>query len=111
MNGGELLSVNCVERAEKVQFPIIIRRRIAQDCNLNVHQLIREPTNEKSVTQKRGYATLQTRQPDEIHCVGLAPWSVRSVLPWAGSVVFPRCSRASRNAFNSAAALPPKPGT
>jgi hypothetical protein len=37
MYGRELLRVNCVERPEQIQFAVVIGRRVAQNCHLNVH--------------------------------------------------------------------------
>jgi hypothetical protein len=38
MNRGELLSVDGIESAEQVELAIVIGRRIAQNCHLNVHR-------------------------------------------------------------------------
>src|SRR5260370_42360779 len=43
MHGWELRGANRVERTEEIQFEVLIRRRIAEDCHLNVHPRISGP--------------------------------------------------------------------
>src|SRR5438067_1289355 len=38
MHGWELRCGNCVERPEQIEFQVLVRRRIAEDCYLNVHE-------------------------------------------------------------------------
>src|SRR5882672_377074 len=38
MHGRELLGSNGIECAEEIEFEVLISRRIAQDCHLNVHE-------------------------------------------------------------------------
>ena len=37
VHGWELRGANCVKCPEEIQFEVLIRRRIAEDCHLNVH--------------------------------------------------------------------------
>ena len=37
MNGRQLLGVNRIESPEQTQLPVVVRRRITQDCYLDVH--------------------------------------------------------------------------
>src|SRR5258708_1982099 len=39
MNSRQLLGLDGIESPEQVQLAVIVRRRVAQDCNLNVHSL------------------------------------------------------------------------
>jgi hypothetical protein len=38
MNGGELLGVDGVERAEEVELLVVVRGGVAQDGYLNIHR-------------------------------------------------------------------------
>jgi hypothetical protein len=37
MGGGQLARVNGVERAEEIQFAVVVSCRVAKDSDLNVH--------------------------------------------------------------------------
>ena len=38
MHGWKLRCGNRVERPEEIEFQVLVRRRIAEDCHLNVHE-------------------------------------------------------------------------
>ena len=40
MNGGKLLRVNRVKGAEEIQLAVVIGRRVAQHCHLNIHPAV-----------------------------------------------------------------------